>query len=370
MDVMTAANRRAAQGLPVFHLEVGEPGGGTPAAALAAARDALAGPSLGYTEALGIAPLRRRIAQHYRETYGLDVAVERIAVTPGASGAFLLAFLAAFDAGDVVALAEPGYPAYRTILETLGVQVAAVQATVAERFQPTPENLGALTQAPRGLVLASPANPTGSMLNETAMRRLVAWAAARQVRIISDEIYHGIVYGAPATSILAIAPDAIVVNSFSKFFCMTGWRLGWLVLPEALVEPVTRLAQNLFIASSTVAQYAALGVFDATAELRARVAGYRSNRDRLLDALASADIDRVAPPDGAFYLYADIGHLTQDSAAFARRLLDETGVAVTPGVDFDRRRGGAFVRLSFAGDAATVGEAGQRLAAWCRTRGR
>ena len=366
MEVLAAANAKAAAGEAVYHLEVGEPGGGAPASALRAAADALQAGRLGYTEALGLPILRRRIARHYHDWYGLEIAPERIALTMGASGAFILAFLAGFDAGQRVALTEPAYPAYRNILEALDLEVIATPASLLTRFQPTVELLAALPTPIDGLVLASPANPTGTMLHSGELAAIAAWAQRNEVRLIADEIYHGITFGEPAPTLLASAPQAIIVNSFSKFFCMTGWRLGWLVLPEDLVGPVTRLAQNLFISPSTIAQYAALGAFEAVAELQQRALLYRRNRDRLMDSLADAGVDRLAPAEGAFYLYADISAFSADSAALARRLLAETGVALTPGLDFDRRRGHRFVRLSFAACPDQVDEAAQRLATWFR----
>ena len=364
MEVLAAANRRAAEGLPVFHLEIGEPGGGPPAAVLDAARRALDGGRLGYTEALGLPELRAAIAALYARRHGLAVDPARIAVTAGASGAFVLGFLAAFDAGDRVALATPAYPAYRNILEALGVELVAVPTGPETRFQPTPELLEAVPGPLAGLVLQSPANPTGTMLAEAELGRLAAWCRARGVRLVADEIYHGITYEQPAVSALAHLPEALIVNSFSKYWCMTGWRLGWAVLPEDLSEPLTRLAQNLFIAPSAIAQHAALAVLEAQAELDARVAGYRRNRDRLLAALARGGLDRVAPPDGAFYLWVDVRGRGEPATRLCRRILEETGVALTPGTDFDRERGEGWVRLSFAGAEAEVGEAAERLAAW------
>ena len=364
MQVLEVANRRAREGRPVHHLEIGEPGDGPPVSVLEAAREALGRVPLGYSEALGLPALRARIARLYAERYGITVPTERIAVTSGASGAFVLGFLAAFDPGDRVAVTLPAYPAYRNILEALGVEVVTVPTGPETRFQPTVEALEALPGPLNGLVLQSPANPTGTMLDERALDRLARWCASRGVRLVSDEIYHGITYGAPAVSALAADPHALIVNSFSKYWCMTGWRLGWAVLPEDLLEPFTRLAQNLFIAPSTIAQYAALAALDAGPELDARVAIYRRNRDRLLAALARGGLKRVAPPDGAFYLWVDIAERGEPATRFCRRLLEETGIALTPGVDFDPLRGEAWVRLAFAGAEAAVAEAADRLAAW------
>lgn len=364
MDVLAAANARAVAGADVLHLEVGEPAGGAPAAAVAAATAALAQGSCGYTEAFGLPALRKRIARHYRDVYGIEVDPARIAATVGASGGFILAFLAAFDAGARVAVAEPGYPAYRNILAALDIEVVPIPTTMETRFQPTPDLLASISGPIDGLVLASPSNPTGTMIPRADLERLSRWCRSRGIRIISDEIYHGITYDEPAETILAFCQNAIVVNSFSKYFCMTGWRLGWLVLPEDLVDPVRRLGQNLFIAAPTVAQHAALGAFEALPELEARIERYRANRALLLQELHGAGLNRLAPADGAFYLYADVSRFTDDSVALCRRLLEETDVATTPGVDFDPTRGHRFIRLSFAGPRDEIARAAQRLAAW------
>ncbi|MSO71210.1 MAG: aminotransferase class I/II-fold pyridoxal phosphate-dependent enzyme [Alphaproteobacteria bacterium] len=363
MEVMRAANARAAAGGGVAHLEVGQPGTPAPAGVLAAARAALDRDRLGYTEALGLPRLRERIARHYGEQHGLKVAPDRIVVTTGSSGAFLLAFLAAFDAGDAVAMAAPGYPAYRNILTALGNRPVALRTGVHERFQPTPELLASAGPL-AGLIVASPSNPTGTMLGRAELAALAEACDRQGAWLVSDEIYHGITYGRAAVSALAVTDQAIVVNSFSKYYSMTGWRIGWLVLPPELVQPVERLAQNLFISPPTLAQIAAEAAFDCRAELDANVAAYARNRALLLDALPRAGFDRLAPSDGAFYLYADIGALTNDSAEFCRRMLAEAGVAATPGIDFDPQEGHRWLRFSFAGSEAEVRDAIARLAAW------
>ena len=365
MQVLAAANARAAAGGDVLHLEVGEPSGGPPALAIEAARAALLdGTGLGYSEALGLPRLREAIARHIEERYGIMVPARRIAVTMGASGGFILAFLATFDAGARVALAEPGYPAYRNILEALDIEVVPIPTAAANGFQPTLAELEALPGALDGLIVASPANPTGSLLPSEQLAAIARWCSHRGVRLISDEIYHGIIYGtAPATA-LAVSTDAIIVNSFSKYWCLTGWRTGWLLLPEDLVEPVERLAQNLFISASAIGQHAALGALRAHDELDRRVLGYARNRRVLLDALPQMGLDQIAPPDGAFYLYADISRFGLDAITFCARLLADTGVAITPGNDFDAARGDRFVRLSFAGSAAVIDQAVERLGPW------
>lgn len=364
MEVLAAANRRASAGEAVFHLEIGEPGGGPPEPVRAAVARALASAPLGYSEALGLPELRGAIAALYARRYGLSVARERIVVTAGASGAFVLAFLAAFDAGARVAVPSPGYPAYRNILRALDIEPVLVPTTVESRFQPTVAALEALSPPIHGLVLASPANPTGTMLGRGELSALARWCRARGVRLVVDEIYHGITYEQPAVSALEVEPEAIVVNSFSKYWCMTGWRLGWLVCPQDLLEPVTRLAQNLFIAPSTIAQHAACAALAEDAPFEARVATYRRNRDRLLAALAAGGLDRVAPPEGAFYLWVDVTTRGEPATAFCKRLLAETGIALTPGIDFDPERGEDWVRVSFAGPETTVARAAERLADW------
>ena len=374
MDVMRAANARdlAARSADErsVHLEVGQPGTPAPLAVREAARRALDDNRLGYTEALGIPPLRQRIARHYREAYGVEVAPERIVITTGSSGAFLLSFLAAFDAGERVALADPGYPAYRNILMALDLVPVGLPADHEHKFQPTPglleAGLGSGRERLAGLIVASPANPTGSMLSRADLKALIGWCAGHGVRLISDEIYHGICFGEKAATALEFTQDAIVVNSFSKYYSMTGWRLGWMVIPPDLARTVEVLAQNLFISPPTLPQLAALAAFEATEELDANVARYRRNRDLLLARLPQAGFERFASPDGAFYLYADVAHLTNDSEEFCRRMLSETGVAATPGTDFDPDRGRAYMRFSFAGTEADMEEAARRLVAWKR----
>jgi aspartate/methionine/tyrosine aminotransferase len=368
MDVIAAANARAAASAPgdprVIRMEVGQPSTGAPAAAVEAAIAAMrAGETLGYTEALGVRPLRERIARLYAERYGVEVPVARIAVTVGASGAFPLAFLAAFDRGDRIALASPFYPPYVNILTALGLMPVMLEAGPESRYQPTVAMLEALDPLPDGLIVASPCNPAGTMLHADELAAIARWCTGHGVRLISDEIYHGLTYGEPATTAAAI-PGAVVINSFSKYWSMTGWRVGWMVLPEDLARPVERLAQNLFISAPGVSQVAALAAFEADAELRGHVARYAANRALLLDALPKAGIDRLAPAEGAFYLYADVGHLTNDSAAWCTRMLAEIAVAATPGVDFDRTRGHRTVRFSFCGATDDMAEAAERIRRW------
>lgn len=364
MDVLRAANEREAAGEEVLHLEVGQPGTPAPGPVRAAAKRALDEARLGYTDALGLPSLRARIARSYAELYGVEVDPRRVVVTTGSSGGFLLGFLSSFEPGDRVALAAPGYPAYRNILSSLGIEPVLLPCDLEHRFQPTVALLDRVASPLDGLILASPSNPTGTMLDRDAMAVLVDYCAARGVRLVSDEIYHGIAYEQPAASALELTDAAIVINSFSKYYSMTGWRLGWMVLPEELLRPVECLAQNLFISPPTLSQIAGEAAFDCRDELDGYVAAYARNRALLLEALPKAGFDRLAPADGAFYLYADVGRLTNDSEDFCRRMLAETGVAITPGIDFDPERGHRFVRFSFAGREPEMAEAAARLEAW------
>ena len=367
MDVMAEANRREVAGEDVLHLEVGQPSTGAPSGVIEVAQATLVSDKLGYTEALGIDPLRERIARYYGETHDIDLAADRVVVTTGSSGGFMLAFLSAFDTGDRVALADPGYPAYRNILSALGIEAVAIPTTIDDRYQPTPELLDRVvreTGAIDGLIVASPANPTGTMLAAAEMKALTGYCDANGIRLISDEIYHGITYEGAGETALSFTDNAFIVNSFSKYYSMTGWRVGWMVVPEDLHRSVECLAQNLFISVPALSQRAACAAFDCREELDANVLRYAANRELLLRELPKAGLDRLAPADGAFYIYAEVGHLTNDSEAFCRQILAETGVAMAPGTDFERERGRATVRISFAGDTATMGEAARRLQAW------
>ncbi len=366
MDVMRAANELAAAGEDVLHLEVGQPGTPAPRQVIAAAQKALQDELLGYTDSMGIAELRQRIARHYGDFYGVGIDPARVVVTTGSSGGFLLSFLSAFEPGDRVAMAAPGYPAYRNILTALGVEPVLLETTAADRFQPTPVLLQAAGGDLDGLILASPSNPTGTMVGRAELEALVAWCREAGVRLISDEIYHGITYGSPGVTAAGLDDDAIVINSFSKYFSMTGWRLGWMVAPEALLRPIECLTQNLFISPPSLSQFAGIAAFECGDELAANVARYARNRAILLDRLPRAGFDRLAPADGAFYIYADVAHMTNDSPEFCRRMLAEAHVAATPGVDFDPFSGHKFVRFSFAGTEADMTAACGRLDAWRR----
>ena len=370
MDVIAAANARAAalpSGAPgILRMEVGQPGTGAPRGAAEAAIRALqAGSPMGYTEAFGLASLRARIAGHYAGKYGVAVPASRIAVTVGASGAFPLAYLAAFGAGDRVAMAAPFYPPYANILTALGMVPQLLPCDASTRFQPTLAMLEKLDPLPAGLIVASPCNPAGTMLAPDDLRDIARWCHANGVRLISDEIYHGLSYGTVAESTAAaFSESAVVVNSFSKYFSMTGWRIGWLVLPEDLVRPVERLAQNMFISAPHVAQVAAEAAFGCTEELEANKARYARSREALLAGLPGAGFDRIAQADGAFYLWCDVGHLTNDSLDFCARMLEGAGIAASAGVDFDRDRGARFLRFSYCGPEDAMVQAPARLKGW------
>jgi aspartate/methionine/tyrosine aminotransferase len=363
MDVMRAANAREADGARVIHLEVGQPGTPAPEPVLDAARRALSEDRIGYTDAAGILELREAIAADYRARYAIAVDPAEILVTTGSSAAFQLAFLAAFEPGDRVALAAPGYPAYRNILAALGLETVLIEVGENAHYQPNPELLADIPDL-AGLIVASPANPTGTMIAPAELARLAAYCRERGIRLVSDEIYHGIVYEGAAQTARAFGHEAIVVNSFSKYYSMTGWRLGWMLVPPDLVRSVECLAQNFYISPPALSQRAAIAAFGCKAELDFHVARYRANRDRLIATLRQAGLSRFAPADGAFYLYVDVSPLTRDSEAFCRRLLAETGVAITPGRDFDPIHGDDWARLSFAGSTGDIAEAAALLAAW------
>jgi len=365
MDVMREANARHAAGGDIIHMEVGQPGTPAPRLVREAVTREMARGALGYTDALGLPELRERIARHYREAHKLDVSPGRIVVTTGSSAGFVLAFLALLDPGDGLALPQPGYPCYRQIARVLGLKPVTLQARAESRFMPTPEDVSlAFSEGgARAILLASPANPTGAMLPAADLAALIE---ATPGWFISDEIYHGLTYSGAAATALSFSQNAIVINSFSKYYSMTGWRIGWMVVPEGLARVFERLAQNLYIAPPTISQVGALAAFDAVEELEAYKAVYAQNRAMLLEELPRAGFDRLAPADGAFYLYADVGNLTDDSESFVKRILKETGVAVTPGIDFDEAGGRHFVRFSYAGQLADMREAARRLRVWMK----
>ena len=367
MDVMAAAVAEERAGREIAHLEVGQPGTPAPTKAREAAMTALrGGNTMGYTEALGLRALRERIAQMYAEVHGVTVSADRVVVTTGSSAGFLLAFLSVLEAGDRLALADPGYPSYRNILRSINIEPVALEATLADGYQPTPALLAKARETGpiKALLAASPANPTGTMLSRDQMSALILDCAVNDAIFISDEIYDRLSYGARPTTALALSEDAIVINSFSKYYCMTGWRIGWMVVPEALLRTVERLAQNHFICPPHISQIAALAAMDCEEELSANLETYTANRALLLDALPKLGFTDFAPADGAFYLYADVSRLTNDSVAFAKRMLKEAGVAAVPGQDFDPNRGQKTMRLSFAGSQETVEKAVDRLGKW------
>jgi len=366
MDVMRSANERMASGHDVIHLEVGQPGNSTPKGVTKAVTDALASDRLGYTLALGRQELRERIALYYGECYGYKLDAERIAVTAGASGAFVLSLLAAFEVGDCVALASPSYPAYRNILSAIGVDPLEVPTGPETNFQLTPHLLDNLkkTSPIDGVIIASPSNPTGTMLTSAELSSLVSYCSKNQIRMVSDEIYHGITYSFKAETAIRYSDDVIVINSFSKYFSMTGWRLGWIVMPEELKRSIECLAQNLFIAPSTLSQIGGLAAFDCKVELEENLKLYSMNRDFILSELPKAGFSNLAQADGAFYVYADVSNMTNNSPQLCKNILDQTGVAITPGTDFDRERGNFYIRISFSGDFLDIREAMKRLKAW------
>lgn len=366
MEVLREAEEYAATGADVIHLSVGQPAEEAPESVRRKASELLlAKGGLGYTNALGIIPLRKRIAAFYRERYGVEVPWERIVITVGSSSAFFISMLAAFEQGDKVAIAFPCYPAYPNILEALGVTPLFMRADASTHFQPTVEMLKALPEKPDGLIIASPSNPAGTIIDGGELQRIAAYCHAEGIRLISDEIYHGITYdGRRALTACGMSQKAIVVNSFSKYFLMPGWRLGWAVMPEELLRSTECLLQNFFISPPAVSQQAALEVFDCLDELDAVVAGYARNRALLLDALPKVGFDNLSPSHGAFYIYADVARLTNDSEQFCRDMLRDTGIAIVPGYDFDREQGRRYVRFSFCGNEARIHEAVERLRLW------
>lgn len=368
MDVMAAAARIEAAGGHVIHMEVGQPATGAPKTAIAAAHAALEAGRIDYTSALGIPSLRERIARHYRDAYGCDVNPERVVVTTGSSGGFILAFLSMFAPGDRVAVTVPGYPPYRHILTALGCEPVLIETSNDTRHALTGEALlAAHRKAPlKGVLVGSPANPTGTMMSREALAGLIAAAEDAGIRFISDEIYHGLDYAFPAATAAALSEHALVINSFSKYFCMTGWRVGWMVVPEILVRPIERLQQNLSISVPSLSQIAAEAAFDGAAEMEEIKHGYQENRRILIEGLPKAGLSKFLPADGAFYLYADVSNFTSDSFEFAKQMLEQAHVAATPGLDFDPIHGRSFIRFSYARSAAEMREAVDRIAHWLK----
>ena len=368
MDVMEDARQAEEAGQNIIHMEVGQPASGAPKNALKSLTDALETDALGYTVALGLPELRERIARLYGEWYDLDLNPERIIVTSGSTGGFLLAFTALFDTGDRVGIGAPGYPSYRQILRSLDLEPVDLPTLAENRYQPVPSDFAGLNLD--GLLVASPANPSGTMLDRAAMKALIDATAAQGASFISDEIYHGIEYEAEAVTALEITDNVYVINSFSKYFSMTGWRVGWMIVPEDQVRVVERIAQNMFICAPHASQVAALAALDCTEELEENLKVYTENRKLMLKELPEAGFDKIAPPDGAFYVYADVGEYTDDSRDFAAEILREAGVAVTPGLDFDPERGARTLRFSYAGSTEDIREGLDRLQTFMQRRGR
>ena len=368
MDVMEHAARIEAAGGRVIHMEVGQPAANAPATAIAAAKAALDTGRIGYTTALGIPPLRNRIARYYREQHKLEVDPARIVVTTGSSGAFILSFLSLFESGDRVAMASPGYPPYRNILRALGCEPVEIEISERDRWAITREALLAehAKKPLAGVIVASPANPTGTMIPPEQLQELIEACADAGIRFISDEIYHGLDYAFFGETAAKFSDDVFVINSFSKYFCMTGWRVGWMVVPEAFVRSVERLQQNLAISVPTLSQIAAEAAFDGRGEMDAIKRGYEENRRILIEGLPKAGLDSFLPADGAFYLYANVARFTNDSLDFAKKMLDEAGVAATSGVDFDTARGAHYLRFCYAGSASEMHEAVERIGNWLK----
>lgn len=365
MDVMEAARKAEAAGRHIIHMEVGQPGTGAPEGARAALADQLAEP-LGYTVGLGLPALRARIAQHYMEVYGLELDPARVVITSGASGAFLLAFSALFDNDERVGLGLPCYPSYRQILKAVGLKAVEMPTTAAGRYQPQPSDVADFDLD--GLIVASPANPTGTMLTRAELKALADACAAKGAAFISDEIYHGISYDKETVTALSVTDDVYVINSFSKYFSMTGWRVGWMVVPADHVRRVERLAQNMFICAPHASQALALAAFDCKEELDSHLAVYAANRDLMVAGLTKAGLGKFAPPDGAFYVYVDVSDYTNDALAFSAEILEKAGVAVTPGLDFDPANGHKWLRLSYARSTADITEGVARLRTFMKGR--
>ena len=365
MDVMEAARREEAKGRHIIHMEVGQPATGAPKGAVEALKVAMDAGPLGYTVALGLPALRARIAEMYKARYGVDISPERVVVTAGSSAGFLLSFISLFDVGAKVAIGDPAYPSYRNILKSQALEAVTLETNVSSNFQPTPAQLDASLN---GLLVASPSNPTGTMLGKAELSALAAACAAQGIALISDEIYHGIEYTTRAVSALEVTDDVYVINSFSKYYSMTGWRVGWMVVPEDHVRRIERLSQNLFICAPHAAQVAALAAMGCDEELQGHLMTYARNRELLVEGLPKAGFSKFAPPDGAFYIYADVSDLTDDSRALAAEILQDAGVAVTPGLDFDPERGHKTLRFSYARSTDDMVEGVARLQRWFKAR--
>jgi aspartate/methionine/tyrosine aminotransferase len=361
MDIMRMANQLSMTGSDIIHLEVGQPSTKAPRAVLETAKTALDHSLLGYTDALGLMDLRERLSAYYKDYYNCDISSDRVIITTGSSGAFLLSFLSVFEVGDKVGLVVPTYPAYRNILKAIGVEILDIHVSHESDFQPNIEILERIDCKLDGLIIASPSNPTGSMIKKPIFQEILEWCSRKEVRVISDEIYHGITYGEKAETALSYNEDAIIINSFSKYFCMTGWRLGWMVVPDSLVRTIERLAQNLFISPPTISQLSAVSAFECLGDLDINVLRYAENRKILQEELPKIGLRKFAPSDGAFYLYVDVSDYTDDSFSLCQTILTKVGLAITPGTDFDGRFGNRYVRLSFASSTSNISLAIKRL---------
>ena len=368
IDMLTRANKLKSKGKDIIHMDVGEPGFKTPAHILEYAKTIIEEKKIGYTESIGIPELRRKISDHYKYWYDEEVDSENIAVTAGASGAFLLTLLAIFDPGDTVAIMTPYYPAYVNALKALDINIIYLEGDIKTSYQPTVEKLESIKKNINGIIMASPANPTGSSINTDDLKKIANWSKKNKIAIISDEIYHGVEYGKFSETILKFNQDAIVINSFSKYFSMTGWRLGWLVAPKKIINTIEKLSMSLFLCPPTFSQLIAIKAFDDYDILNQNVLIYKKNRDILTSSFEGIGFFKYAPPDGAFYLYIDVSNITDDSTDLAIKLLKEAGVSSTPGKDFDYNLGNKFIRLSYAGDHKEILEGAKRIISWIKTK--
>ena len=368
IDMLTRANNLKSKGKDIIHMDVGEPGFKTPAHILEYAKTIIENKKIGYTESIGIPELRRKISDHYKYWYDEEVDSENIAVTAGASGAFLLTLLAIFDPGDTVAIMTPYYPAYVNALKALNINIIYLVGDIKTSYQPTIEKLESIKKNINGIIMASPANPTGSSINTDDLKKIANWSKKNKIAIISDEIYHGVEYGKFSETILKFNQDAIVINSFSKYFSMTGWRLGWLVAPKKIINTIEKLSMSLFLCPPTFSQLIAIKAFEDYDILNKNVLIYKKNRDILTSSFEDIGFFKYAPPDGAFYLYIDVSNITDDSTDLAIKLLKEAGVSSTPGKDFDYNLGNKFIRLSYAGDHKEILEGAKRIISWIKTK--
>ena len=368
IDMLTRANKLKSKGKDIIHMDVGEPGFKTPAHILEYAKTIIENKKIGYTESIGMPELRSKISDHYKYWYDEEVDSENIAVTAGASGAFLLTLLAIFDPGDTVAIMTPYYPAYVNALKALNINIIYLEGDIKTSYQPTVEKLESIKKNINGIIMASPANPTGSTINIDNLKKIANWSKTNKVAIISDEIYHGIEYGKFSETILKFNQDAIVINSFSKYFSMTGWRLGWLVAPKKIINTIEKLSMSLFLCPPTFSQLIAIKAFEDYDILNKNVLIYKKNRDILTSSFEGIGFFKYAPPDGAFYLYIDVSNITDDSTDLAIKLLKEAGVSSTPGKDFDYNLGNKFIRLSYAGDHKEILEGAKRIISWIKTK--